>query len=109
MGDVLVMRSEYRLQQWAEMIRACRESGLSNKEFCRQNGISEKTYYYWLRRLRQVACENTQPKLVRLEAAKEQEGEHCAILLRYKDAELEIQAGTDRDTITAVLQALKSV
>lgn len=109
MDDVLAMRSEYRLQQWSEMARACRESGLSNKEFCRQNGISEKTYYYWLRRLRQVACENTQPKLVRLDAAKDQEPDHCAILLRYKDAELEIRAGTDCDTIATVLQALKSI
>ena len=109
MGDVLAMRSEYRLQQWSEMIRACRESGLSNKEFCRQNGISEKTYYYWLRRLRQVACENTQPKLVRLEAAKDKETDHSAILLRYKEAELRIRAGTDRDTIAAVLQALKNI
>jgi putative transposase len=109
MEDVLATRSEYRLQQWADMTRACRESGMSNKEFCRQNGISEKTYYYWLRRLREAACENAQPKLVRLEAAKEQESEHCAILLRYKDAELEIRAGTDCDTITMVLQALKSI
>ncbi len=109
MEAVLAKRTEYRLQQWADVIRACRESGMSNKEFCRQNGISEKTYYYWLRRLRQAACENAQPKLVCLETAKEQEQENCAILLRYKDAELEIHAGTGRETIAMVLQALESI
>lgn len=109
MEDVLALRDEYRLQQWADMIRACRESGMSNKEFCRQNGISEKTYYYRLRKLRQAACETERPKLVRLETSTEQDTGKSVILLRYKDAELEIHAGTDRDTITAVLQVLKSI
>ena len=48
MTDVLAVRNEYRLQSWMEIIRECEESGLSNREFCFQRGISEKTYYYWL-------------------------------------------------------------
>ena len=48
MADVLAVRDEYRLQEWAQIHRRCRESGLSNREFCRQNGIAEKTFYYWL-------------------------------------------------------------
>ena len=45
MADVLAMRSEYRLHQWAQVVKACNASGLSNREFCRQNQIAEKTYY----------------------------------------------------------------
>ena len=30
MADVLAVRNEYRLQTWTEIIRECRESGLSN-------------------------------------------------------------------------------
>ena len=45
MADVLIVRNEYRLQGWAEIIRECENSGLSNKDFCAQRGISEKTYY----------------------------------------------------------------
>ncbi len=66
MADVLAVRDEYRLQEWAQIHRRCRESGLSNREFCRQNGIAEKTFYYWLKRLRETAVE-TQPQLVALE------------------------------------------
>ena len=51
MADVLAVRNEFRLQNWMEIIRECEESGLSNREFCFQRGISEKTYYYWLRKL----------------------------------------------------------
>ena len=51
MADVLAVRNEFRLQNWMEIIRECEESGLSNREFCSQRGISEKTSYYWLRKL----------------------------------------------------------
>lgn len=88
MENVLAIRNEYRLQQWADMIRACRESGMSIKEFCRQNGISEKTYYYRLHKLRQTVSSAAQPKLVRLEALTGQDTVRSAILLRYMDAEL---------------------
>ena len=47
MADVLAVRDEYRLQEWVQLYKRCRESGLSNREFCRQNGIAEKTFYYW--------------------------------------------------------------
>jgi len=49
MEDVLAIRDEYRLQEWSQIIQAGQNSGLSKREFCRQNGISERQYYYWLR------------------------------------------------------------
>ena len=45
MEDVLAVRDEYRLQGWAEIIRECQASGVTNRAFCAQRGISEKTYY----------------------------------------------------------------
>ena len=65
MADVLALRNEYRLQSWMEIIRECEESGMSNREFCSQRGISEKTYYYWLRKIRTAAATVIEPQLVR--------------------------------------------
>ena len=67
MADVLALRNEYRLQSWMEIIRECEESGLSNREFCSQRGISEKTYYYWLRKIRTAAATVIEPQLVRVD------------------------------------------
>ena len=67
MADVLAVRNELRLQNWTEIIRECQESGLTNKEFCAQRGISEKTYYYWLRKIRGAAVSVMEPQLVRLD------------------------------------------
>lgn len=43
---------QYRVQQWTEIIKNCRSSGLTIDCWCEQNGVSRNTYYYWLRRIR---------------------------------------------------------
>lgn len=57
MADVLALQDEYRLREWVQIHWRCRESRLCNLEFCRQNSIAEKTFYYWLKRLRETAVE----------------------------------------------------
>lgn len=52
MGDVLKIRDEYRQAQWAAAIQECRASGLTNKEYCIQHGLSEKSFYYRQKKLR---------------------------------------------------------
>lgn len=47
MGDVLKIRDEYRQIQRAAAIQECKASGLTNKEYCIQHGLSEKSFYYW--------------------------------------------------------------
>jgi transcriptional regulator with XRE-family HTH domain len=46
MSEAMEVRKEYRLQEWARIVQACQSSGLSNREFCRQNGISEMSPAY---------------------------------------------------------------
>lgn len=43
MGDVLKIRDEYRQIQRAAAIQECKASGLTNKEYCIQHGLSEKS------------------------------------------------------------------
>ena len=67
MADVLAVWDEYRAQNWAMFIQECNNSGLTKREFCQQHGISEKSFYYWLRMLRSHMAEATSPQLVQLE------------------------------------------
>ena len=48
---------EYRLGQWAQIMRTRRESGQTVRAWCTENGINEKTYYYWQNKLRQAKCD----------------------------------------------------
>ena len=36
-----------KLAEWAQRVQSCRESGLSVRQWCDENGLSAKTYYYW--------------------------------------------------------------
>lgn len=50
-GGVLAARDEYRAKNWTIHIQECSGSGLTKRELCQQRGISEKSFYYWLRRV----------------------------------------------------------
>lgn len=46
---------QIRREQWAQIVNNCLESGQSKKAWCRDNGICEKSFYYWQRILRNEA------------------------------------------------------
>ena len=51
------MTMEYRLAQWTTIIKERQMSGLNVKRYCEQAGVSETKYYYWLKKVRRVACD----------------------------------------------------
>ena len=104
MESAIQERNEYRKKQWAQIILECQSSGLSNKEYCRQQGISEKTYYYWLRKLRSEVGEGI-PQIVEVEPP----GIEDKVYIRFRGAELALPAGTDVEAIAAVLRSLQQL
>ena len=46
---------QIRREQWSQIINNCLTSGQSKKTWCRENGVCEKTFYYWQRILRNEA------------------------------------------------------
>lgn len=50
---------EIRLNNWKKIVEECnnRPNGTTVKGWLATNGIKEKTYYYWLRRVRRAAYE----------------------------------------------------
>ena len=53
----LTPNAQLRIQYWLDIIHQCRESGQSNSQWCAENGISIKSYYYWLAKIRKMAVE----------------------------------------------------
>ena len=39
-----------------ELVMQCRQSGLSDRQWCLDNNIVPSTFYYWIRKLQQRAC-----------------------------------------------------
>lgn len=104
MEDVMQVRNEYRRQQWAQIIRECQSSGVSNTEYCRQHGISEKTYYYWMRKLQKEAIDS-KPQLAALENRITEESGKDMLHIRFRVASLDLPSDTDADAIVSLLQA----
>ena len=71
MSDTYIeVRTQVRMAQWQNIIKECRESGMTVSEFCEERSISSHAYYYWLRKIREYITEaDTSPKFVQLPAA----------------------------------------
>jgi hypothetical protein len=55
--DSRKIASEYRLAHWASVMRDRQDSGQSIRAYCESIGLHENVYYYWQRKLREMACE----------------------------------------------------
>ena len=105
MSNVLKIRDEYRQTQWAAAIQECKASGLTNKEYCIQHGLSEKSFYYWQKKLR-TQIVDTVSELVPLKGYSEQCGE---LRIRYRGAELTLPEQVDMDAVAALLRSIQSL
>ena len=54
--DTRKIAEEYRITHWGGVMQERKVSGLSVRAFCKNAGYHENTYYYWQRKLREVAC-----------------------------------------------------
>lgn len=57
MDQITGIRQSVRDNEWIRRIQDCRESGKAVAVWCRESGISPKTYYYHLRKTRELLCE----------------------------------------------------
>ena len=99
-----------RVQLWAERIAECRSSGKSVRAWCREKEISEKTYYYWQRRLYQQMVSTAE----RVDFAEIPRGVQigqssgAAAKISLSGATIEVYSGADAQMIQAILQTLQS-
>lgn len=55
-----MVATHYRLQEWAEQIKACqsRPDGMKIIDWCAKNDITKANYYYRLRKVREACLES---------------------------------------------------
>ena len=104
MTDVLAVRDEYRTQTWAMLIQECTASGMTNKDFCEQRGVSEKSFYYWQRKFREQIVEAAAPQLVPLDSTPEQKE---ILQISFRGAEMKLPAEVDMDAVSALLRSIQ--
>jgi putative transposase len=110
-----------QLQEWAEMVRACRNSGKTILAWCKENGINEKVYYYRQKKvcdtipdLRKptaipIAQSNTTVQFAEINPAVQPEVSGTGITVRIGNVEVQIPNGAATATVETVLRVLSGI
>ena len=53
--------SKRSLDEWMEMVTACRQSGMTDADWCAEHGIAPSSFYNAVTRLRKQACQIPDP------------------------------------------------
>ena len=96
-----------KAEEWAGRIAAQQRSGTSVKQFCKDEGLTEYSFYSWRKRLQKK--EPVRFALVDRRAARQEPAREAALELVLTTGErLRIGAGVDSATLRTVLDALRA-
>ena len=96
-----------KADRWAEQITAQQRSGMSVKQFCKERGLTECSFYAWRKRLQEkgpvrfALVEGSVRKQVRT-------AESVMELVLATGERLRISRGVDTATLRAVLDILRA-
>lgn len=118
--DTRKVKKAYRLNQWTEIVRQCRSSGQTVAVFCKEQNLNPKSYYYWLRLVREAACEalpaiaNDKSMIVPLTlgesaACPSESAVNSKITLHYGDFSLDLQENTSSLFIENTIRTLMNL
>jgi hypothetical protein len=108
MGDTAIETrpANPKAMEWAERIAAQQRSGITVKQFCKENGLTEYSFYAWRKRLQQsgpvrFALVERSPR------RQERTTEPVLELVLATGERLRIGAGVDITTLRTVLDVLR--
>ena len=108
MNEIAKIKNEVKLKRWAEMVQSRNESGLTVSEWCRQNGVNLKTYYYRLKRVRQALCDNLeQHDIVPVLPKEEPDPSAEKIEISVGDVKITLPDSFNTETLRRLLVVLK--
>lgn len=108
MSDTVVERrpANPKADEWAERIAGHQRSGMSVKQFCKEQGLTECTFYAWRKRLQQGGP--VRFALVERSAQWQQRTVEPVLELVLGTGErLRIGAGVDTATLRVVVNVLR--
>lgn len=60
----ITVKNQYQLTKWASIIKECNDSGIKIKDWLKANNISKDQYYYWRRKLQDIASDTIDTSFV---------------------------------------------
>lgn len=79
---------------------------MTNKAFCEQRSVSEKSFYYWQRKFRDHVIEAVAPQLVPLDPVV---APAELLQISFRGAGLKLPSGIDIDAVAALLRSIQAL
>ena len=99
------------LELWRERVLAVKQSGISAREWCQQNGIRPNLFYYWKHQISRVEGDVPKADWIPAVVADNKQLADCrqdSITLRVAGAVIEVGSGFNPALLRAVVLALGS-
>lgn len=93
-----------KLEVWSRRVRECRNSGMTVQQWCLENGVNTKTYYYWQRKLFEITVSQSEPVFVEMPVRR---NPSSVATIVSGELSIDIHHGADSETIFAIIRALK--
>lgn len=106
--ELQTLNEQKKLALWAERVNACRSSGRTVKDWCKESGIGEQTYYRWQKRLFEMARQQQEGRFAEITPELVNRVDEIAVTVRVAGAEVDIRSGADAAIAETVLRVLKS-
>lgn len=110
MDKIAETKREIRLKAWAQMYAEYQESGNTVTAWCEERGLSVKTFYYRLRKVREVALEQTEKhRIVPIvsQPINMLSSEPSSIKISSNGIMVELSENVSAETITTILRGLR--
>lgn len=92
---------------WTQRITDCKSSGKLTSEWCAENGINVKTYYYWHNKIRKMV-EQQNTSFYEIPRAQMEERIKPAATIHIADMKADIYPGADSETIRAICTVFRT-
>ena len=95
------VKQDVRLQEWSAQIEAQQASGLTVQQWCAENGINLKTYYYRLKKVREQFLDSS-PAIVPLNISQQ----NADIRIEKNGLQISLPSNISPDTLLALVRSL---
>lgn len=108
-NEMVIVRNPANLELWQERFSECRRSGMTVAAWCEKQGISDKTYYYWHRKLSKLqnhTRDEASSTFYEISGNLNNTAEITSTLHCY-GVDADIYSGADEETLVRLCRALK--
>ena len=109
MGKSIVVRDPAQLALWTERIGQCQNSGQQVSDWCSENDVSVRNYYYWHSKIQRINKNKSNEQQRFYDISSSMCGSVSPVASIHINTDTaDIYRGADEETIASIIRTLKS-